>query len=93
MAKQQEEKSKVFRRSIYAVKNIKKGEAFTTENIRVILPGKCYRYEQITLRSEHQFFQVEGLAVGQNIRLTDLIGVMTEFARKMYGQEREVRIR
>ena len=61
--------------------------------IRVILPGKCYRYEQITPRSEHQFFQVEGLAVGRNIRLTDLIGVMTEFAKKMYGQQRQIRIR
>ena len=57
--------------------------------IRVILPGKCYRYEQITPRSEHQFFQVEGLAVGRNIRLTDLIGVMTEFAKKC-GQQRQI---
>jgi len=63
------------------------------ESIRVILPGKCYRYEQITPRSEHQFFQVEGLTIGKNIRLTDLIGVMTEFAHKMYGKEREIRIR
>ena len=63
------------------------------EPIRVILPGKCYRYEQITPRSEHQFFQVEGLAVGRSIRLTDLIGVMTEFARRMYGEQRKVRIR
>lgn len=61
--------------------------------IRVILPGKCYRYEAITPRSEHQFYQVEGLAVGHNIRLTDLIGTMSEFARKMYGEERRMRIR
>ena len=61
--------------------------------IRVILPGKCYRYEQITPRSEHQFYQVEGLTVGKNIRLTDLIGVMTEFAHLMYGTDRKVRIR
>ena len=63
------------------------------ESIRVILPGKCYRYEQITPRSEHQFFQVEGLTIGKNIRLTDLIGVMSEFAHKMYGKERKIRIR
>ncbi len=63
------------------------------EPIRVILPGKCYRYEQITPRSEHQFYQVEGLAVGHAIRLTDLIGTMSEFARKMYGEERRMRIR
>ena len=63
------------------------------EPIRVILPGKCYRYEQITPRSEHQFYQVEGLTIGKNIRLTDLIGVMGEFAHKMYGIERKIRIR
>ncbi len=61
--------------------------------IRVILPGKCYRYEQITPRSEHQFYQVEGLTIGKNVKLTDLIGVMTEFAHKMYGADRKVRIR
>jgi phenylalanyl-tRNA synthetase alpha chain len=63
------------------------------EPIRVILPGKCYRYEQVTARSEHQFYQVEGLAVGHNITMTDLIGTLTEFARKFYGPERRVRIR
>ncbi len=53
--------------------------------IRVILPGKCYRYEQITARSEHQFYQIEGLAVGKGIRMTDLIGTLKQFALKMYG--------
>ncbi|MDY6876250.1 MAG: phenylalanine--tRNA ligase subunit alpha [Chloroflexota bacterium] len=63
------------------------------EPVRVILPGKCYRYEQITARSEHQFYQVEGLAVGHSITLTDLIGTLTEFARRFYGLERNIRIR
>ena len=63
------------------------------EPIRVILPGKCYRYEQITARSEHQFYQVEGLAVGHNITMTDLIGTLTQFARRLYGPERQIRIR
>ena len=55
------------------------------EPIRVVLPGKCYRYEQITARSEHQFYQMEGLVVGKGIRMTDLIGTLKEFARQMYG--------
>jgi len=61
--------------------------------IRVILPGKVYRYEQVTPRSEHQFFQIEGLVVGRNIRITDLVGTMREFANQMYGQGRKLRVR
>jgi len=53
----------------------------------------CYRYEQITARSEAQFNQVEGLAVGHNIRMTDLKGTMAAFARRLYGAERSVRFR
>ena len=63
------------------------------EPIRVILPGKCYRYEQVSARSEHQFYQVEGLAVGHSITMTDLIGTLTEFARRFYGPDRKIRIR
>ncbi|MBN1201046.1 MAG: phenylalanine--tRNA ligase subunit alpha [Anaerolineae bacterium] len=64
-----------------------------TQPIRVILPGMCYRYEQISARSEVQFNQVEGLAVGRNIRLTDLKGTIAEFARRMYGEDKRVRFR
>ena len=63
------------------------------EPIRVILPGKCYRYEQVTARSEHQFYQVEGLAVGRHITLTDLKGTMAEYARRMFGADRKMRFR
>jgi len=61
--------------------------------IRVILPGMCFRYEQISARKEIQFNQVEGLAVGRNIRLTDLKGTITAFAQRMFGADRKVRFR
>ncbi|MEP0763468.1 MAG: phenylalanine--tRNA ligase subunit alpha [Chloroflexota bacterium] len=64
-----------------------------TQPIRVILPGMCYRYEQISARSEIQFNQVEGLAIGRNIRLTDLKGTIAEFARRMFGPDKRVRFR
>ncbi|RMH02303.1 MAG: phenylalanine--tRNA ligase subunit alpha [Chloroflexi bacterium] len=67
--------------------------AYHPEPIRVILPGMCYRYEQITARSEIQFHQVEGLAVGKHITFTDLKGTLTEFVRRMFGAERKVRFR
>ncbi len=64
-----------------------------TEPIRVILPGMCYRYEQVTARSEIQFNQVEGLAVGRNIHMSDLKGTIAEFARRMFGVNARVRFR
>ncbi len=63
------------------------------EPIRVILPGKCYRYEQITPRSEIQFTQVEGLAVGHHVTMSDLKGVLVEFAKRMFGPGTAVRLR
>ncbi|MFQ6015158.1 MAG: phenylalanine--tRNA ligase subunit alpha [Anaerolineae bacterium] len=63
------------------------------EPIRVILPGMCYRHEQVTARSEFMFYQVEVLAVGKRITMSDLKGVMTEFARQMFGADRQVRFR
>lgn len=63
------------------------------EPIRVILPGMCYRYEHISARKEIQFYQVEGLAVGKNITFADLIGTLTEFARRIFGQDRRVKFR
>lgn len=66
---------------------------FYPEPIRVILPGKCYRFEQVSVRSEFQFYQMEGLAVGKNIALTDLIGTLHQFAKKMYGAAGRLRVR
>ncbi len=61
--------------------------------IRVILPGMCYRYEQITARSEIMFHQVEGLVIGEKITMADLKGTITAFARRLFGPERQIRIR
>ncbi len=59
--------------------------AFAPEPIRVILPGMVFRYEQVSARSEFQFHQVEGLAIGHNIRFTDLKGTIAAFGRRFYG--------
>ncbi len=64
-----------------------------TQPIRVVLPGMCYRYEQISARSEVQFHQVEGLAVGKNITMADLKGTIADFARRLYGEGTKVRYR
>jgi phenylalanyl-tRNA synthetase alpha chain len=61
--------------------------------IRIILPGMCYRFEQITARSEVQFNQVEGLAVGEGITFADLKGTLSNFAKRMFGQNARTRFR
>jgi len=66
---------------------------FYPNPIRVVLPGMVYRYEQITARSEIQFNQIEGLAVGKGIRMTDLKGTLTDFARRMFGTTVRTRFR
>lgn len=61
--------------------------------IRIALPGMCFRFEQITARSEVQFNQVEGLAVGRNITFADLKGTIVDFVRRMFGEKARLRFR
>jgi phenylalanyl-tRNA synthetase alpha chain len=53
----------------------------------------CYRYEQITTRANVQFTQVEGLAVGKQITFGDLKGTLSDFARRMFGEQVRTRFR
>lgn len=61
--------------------------------VRVVVPGRVYRYEATGPKNESQFFQVEGLAVDEQITMADLKGVLYAFAREMFGHERRVRFR
>jgi phenylalanyl-tRNA synthetase alpha chain len=60
--------------------------------IYIVVPGKTYRRDNDATHSP-MFHQVEGLAVDEHITLADLQGVLLEFARAIFGQEREVRLR
>ncbi len=78
------------------IRAMRENSAKNPENpppIRIALPGMCFRHEQITARSEVQFNQVEGLAVGPGITFADLKGTLTNFARRMFGQTARVRFR
>ena len=61
--------------------------------IRIIAPGRVYRYEATDATHEWMFYQVEGLAVDRNITLADLKGTLFEFARRLYGEDRKCRFR
>ena len=61
--------------------------------VRVVVPGRCYRYEATDATHLAMFYQVEGLAVDKGITLADLKGTLTEFARQMFGSARRTRFR
>ncbi|MCS7246278.1 MAG: phenylalanine--tRNA ligase subunit alpha [Thermomicrobium sp.] len=61
--------------------------------IRVVVPGRCYRYEAVDATHEWHFHQIEGLAVDERITMADLKGTLAEFARQLFGRERRVRFR
>ena len=65
----------------------------TRPPVRVVVPGKCYRYEATDPRHEWHFYQIEGLAVDRGITMSDLKGTLYEFARRVFGENRKTRFR
>ncbi|MGA9049034.1 MAG: phenylalanine--tRNA ligase subunit alpha [Dehalococcoidia bacterium] len=61
--------------------------------VRVVAPGRVYRYEATDATHEWMFSQVEGFAVDKNITMADLKGTLFEFARRLFGQDRKCRFR
>jgi phenylalanyl-tRNA synthetase alpha chain len=60
--------------------------------IRIIAPGAVYRRDATDPSHGSQFYQVEGLVVDHDIRLSDLKGTIEYFARSLFGTERRIRI-
>jgi phenylalanyl-tRNA synthetase alpha chain len=60
--------------------------------IYIVVPGRVYRPDSDATHTP-QFHQVEGLAVDTDITLADLKGTLLAFARAIFGEEREVRLR
>ena len=61
--------------------------------IRVLTPGRCFRYEAVDASHAFEFFQVEGLVVDRETSLADLKGMLEEVARALYGRDVRTRFR
>ncbi len=61
--------------------------------VRVVVPGKVYRYEATDATHEAVFYQLEGFAVDTDISMADLKGTLFEFARRLFGEDRKARFR
>ncbi|MEZ4563054.1 MAG: phenylalanine--tRNA ligase subunit alpha [Thermomicrobiales bacterium] len=64
-----------------------------TPPVRVIVPGRVYRFEAQDASHEWMFHQLEGLAIDRNITMADLKGTLAELARQLFGAERRIRFR
>lgn len=61
--------------------------------VRVVVPGRCYRYEAQDATHEWMFYQIEGLAVAEGLTMADLKGTLSAFARHMFRPDVRTRFR
>ncbi|MGX7107379.1 phenylalanine--tRNA ligase subunit alpha [Hutsoniella sourekii] len=66
---------------------------FSQGALKMISPGKVFRRDTDDATHSHQFQQIEGLVVDKQITLADLKGTLLLFARAIFGQDREIRLR
>ncbi|KAA6347149.1 Phenylalanine--tRNA ligase alpha subunit [termite gut metagenome] len=65
----------------------------TQPPIRIICPGRVYRNEAISYRAHCFFHQIEALYVDKNVSFVDLKQVLLSFAKEMFGNDTEIRLR
>ncbi len=68
-------------------------EAGGQKPVKIICPGKVYRRDDDDMTHSHQFMQVEALVVDTDVTLADLKGTLLVLARKMFGEDRQIRLR
>lgn len=63
------------------------------EPVRIICPGRVFRRDAIDPTHSPQFHQIEGLLVDRNVKFSDLMGILEIFAKKLFGNDRKIRLR
>lgn len=66
---------------------------FSKGPLKMISPGRVFRRDTDDATHSHQFHQIEGLVVGKNISMADLQGTLQLIVQKMFGEERQIRLR
>ncbi|MGT2910802.1 phenylalanine--tRNA ligase subunit alpha [Streptococcus cameli] len=66
---------------------------FSKGALKMISPGRVFRRDTDDATHSHQFHQIEGLVVGENVSMGDLKGTLELIIKKMFGEERQIRLR
>lgn len=61
--------------------------------IKVISPGRCFRFDELDATHSPMFHQVEGLVVDKNITMADLKGTLDLLAKKLFGENTKTKFR
>lgn len=66
---------------------------FSQGPLKMISPGKVYRRDTDDATHSHQFHQIEGLVIDKHITMADLKGTLEIMAKKVFGNQRRIRLR
>lgn len=66
---------------------------FSKGPLKMIAPGKVYRRDTDDATHSHQFHQVEGMVVGENITMADLKGTLLSVMQELFGEKHQIRMR
>jgi len=61
--------------------------------LRIVIPGRVFRYERTDASHETNFYQIEGLMVDENVSAANLKGVLGRFLQEFFGKEVKIRFR
>lgn len=85
--------SRLLRTHTTAIQMVVLEQAAPNLPIKVVCPGKVYRRDDDDATHSHQFMQMEGLVIGEKVTLADLKGTLEFMAKKLFGQDRQIRFR
>ena len=63
------------------------------KDVRIICPGRAYRRDDDDATHSHEFTQIEGLVVNKDVTMAELKGTLTIMAKRLFGEDREIRLR
>ena len=61
--------------------------------LRIVAPGRCFRYERLDATHEHTFYQMEGMMIDREVTVGHLIYFMKTLLREIFGSEQKIRLR
>lgn len=60
---------------------------------KLVIPGRCFRNESTDPSHEHTFYQIDGIAVSEDMNMGYLIGLLNDYMKELFGEDIKTRVR